>query len=62
MNDGDLVFNTRINTEGFQSGLSEIQQQTRGLSGTTQTALGNLAANVLYGVIDPQIRRGRSHG
>lgn len=45
MNDGDLVFNTRINTEGFQSGLSEIQQQTRGLSGTTQTALGNLAAN-----------------
>ena len=24
--------------------------------------LGNLAANVLYGVIDPQIRRGRSHG
>ena len=45
MNDGDLIFNTRINTEGFQSGLSEIQQQTRGLSGTTQTALGNLAAN-----------------
>ena len=24
--------------------------------------LGNLVANVLYGVIDPQIRRGRSHG
>ena len=50
MNDGDLVFNTRINTEGFQSGLSEIQQQTRGLSGTTQTALGNLAANAAMSV------------
>lgn len=50
MNDGDLVFNTRINTEGFQSGLSEIQQQTRGLSGTTQTALGTLAANAAMSV------------
>lgn len=50
MNDGNLVFNTRINTEGFQSGLSEIQQQTRGLSGTTQTALGNLAANAAMSV------------
>ena len=50
MNDGDLIFNTRINTEGFQSGLSEIQQQTRGLSGTTQTALGNLAANAAMSV------------
>lgn len=50
MNDGDLVFNTRINTEGFQSGLSEIQQQTRGLSSTTQTALGTLAANAAMSV------------
>lgn len=50
MNDGDLIFNTRINTEGFQSGLSEIQQQTRGLSGTTQTALGTLAANAAMSV------------
>ena len=50
MNDGDLVFNTRINTEGFQSELSEIQQQTRGLSGTTQTALGTLAANAAMSV------------
>lgn len=24
--------------------------------------VGNLAANILYGIIDPQIRRGRSHG
>lgn len=24
--------------------------------------LGNLIANVLYGIVDPQIRRGRSHG
>lgn len=45
MNDGDLIFDTRINTEGFQAGLKEIQSQTSGLSGTTQTALGNLAAN-----------------
>lgn len=47
---------------------------TAGLSGDVSLLLGitmistllvfagNLAANLLYGVIDPQIRRGRSHG
>lgn len=50
MNDGDLVFNTRINTDGFKAGLSEIQNQTKGLSGTTQTALGTLAANAAMSV------------
>lgn len=29
---------------------------------TALVFLGNLIANILYGIIDPQIRRGRSHG
>lgn len=29
---------------------------------TVLVFLGNLSANILYGMIDPQIRRGRSHG
>ena len=45
MNDGDLIFDTRVDTSGLQQGMDEARRQTNNLSGTTQTALGNLAAN-----------------
>lgn len=45
MNDGDLIFNTRIDTDGVTDGLRRTERETEKLSGTAQTALGNLAAN-----------------
>ena len=45
MNDGDLIFDTRVDTSGLQQGMDEARRQTNNLSGTTQTALGNLAAS-----------------
>lgn len=45
MNDGDLIFNIRIDTDGVTDGLRRTERETEKLSGTAQTALGNLAAN-----------------
>lgn len=45
LNDGDLIFNTRIDTDGVTDGLRRTERETEKLSGTAQTALGNLAAN-----------------
>lgn len=45
MNDGDLIFNTRIDTDGVTDGLRRTERETEKLSGTAQTTLGNLAAN-----------------
>lgn len=45
MNDGDLIFDTRVDTSGLQQGMDEARRQTNNLSGTAQTALGNLAAS-----------------
>lgn len=45
MNDGDLIFNTRVDTSGLSAGMDEARRQTNNLSGTAQTALGNLAAS-----------------
>ena len=45
MNDGDLIFDTRVDTSGLAAGIDEARRQTNSLSGTAQNALGNIAAN-----------------
>ena len=45
MNDGFLIFDTRIDTDGVSDGLRRTERETEKLSGTAQAALGNLAAN-----------------
>ena len=45
MNDGDLIFDTRVDTSGLSAGMDEARRQANNLSGTAQTALGNLAAS-----------------
>lgn len=42
LNDGDLIFNTRIDTDGVTDGLRRTERETEKLSGTAQTALGIL--------------------